>query len=532
MHKAYEIASFKALDNEAPGTFQAIVSVFGNVDLQGDRTMPGAFKSTIAAWRAKGDPIPVIWSHEWLNPEAHIGYAMPEDIMEISTATGPDGASGGLLVKGRIDVHKPFAGQVFDLLKERRIREWSFAYDTIKEKAGTDGANELLEVNLIEVGPTLKGANSATNTITAKSMEANERELKQAYEAQRSLTKFLDMFEGIDDPDLARSYAKTLRRVEASPVPERERFHVEVAEEKFACISNRTKEAVDMHETAEDAEAHVKSLESDVVTETTTEAVEEALADAKTTTSDITVIAEVAGQEFKVSPEALEPVEEEKAAGKPWHVEKQGDEYCCIVDSSGDTLDCHATEEDAEAHVAALYANAASDDADGEKTADVDGIQAHLIAEHDKTEAELAGIPEERQQASHHTLHDRSSATGHDHGEADEGKSFTYITATNSTTTGTPISVTVSGDMTKTFTLADAINTELKTALGTGEKVGRTIGRNSATALKEALIRAVDDFVKSVNDRAVEESSDDDNGKVELNDYNAKLAKLLGEEKE
>src|SRR6185369_503204 len=133
--------------------FEAVVSVFGNVDLQGDRSMPGMFKSTIAKWRKSGDPVPIIWSHEWLNPEAHIGYADPNDVMEIALPDKGNGEMGGLLVKGRLDVHKPFAAQVYDLLKERRIREWSFAYDTIREKMSEDGANELLEVSLIEAGP-------------------------------------------------------------------------------------------------------------------------------------------------------------------------------------------------------------------------------------------------------------------------------------------------------------------------------------------------------------------------------------------
>ena len=63
----------------------------------------------------------------------------------------------------------PRAAQIFKLLKERRVSSWSFAYDVIRDQRADDGADELLEVDLIEVGPTLKGANSQTHTITAKS---------------------------------------------------------------------------------------------------------------------------------------------------------------------------------------------------------------------------------------------------------------------------------------------------------------------------------------------------------------------------
>jgi Caudovirus prohead serine protease len=54
------------------------------------------------------------------------------------------------------------------LLKSRRVRQWSFAYDVIKERTADDGVNELIELDLIEIGPTLKGANPMTDTIDVK----------------------------------------------------------------------------------------------------------------------------------------------------------------------------------------------------------------------------------------------------------------------------------------------------------------------------------------------------------------------------
>ena len=54
------------------------------------------------------------------------------------------------------------------MLKDRQLTNWSFAYDIVAERIAADGAHELLELDIIEVGPTLKGANSATYTISAK----------------------------------------------------------------------------------------------------------------------------------------------------------------------------------------------------------------------------------------------------------------------------------------------------------------------------------------------------------------------------
>jgi len=542
IYKAYD-ANFKAL-GDAPGSFEAIVSVFGNVDLQGDRVMPGAFTKTIADWRVKNAPLPIVWSHEWLNPDAHIGYAMPEDIMELSLDVGPNGENGGLYVKGRMDVNKPFAGQVFDLLKEGRIREWSFAYDTIDERPAEDGANELHEVAIIEAGPTLKGANSSTFTVSAKAKAIAEAELKEAYDTQRSLTKFLDILRHVDDPELSRSLSKTYAINNDAPV-QTSRFHVEVVDGTFACVSNKTGKVVDTHEGSDEADTHVAKLRNMSVTKLPNEARAALDLEAVAELSDpVTVLAEVAGQEFKVSPAALEPVSQDqpevsgdKAAGKPWHIEEQDGQYCCIVDSSGETLDCHDTEEGAAEHIVALYAEESSEDPDGAKLEDVTGIREHLISEHSVQPAELEGTEDAPMQAQHREAHGRSSATGHEHDtQADEGKSVGSVTVDVTpviqpikyTTSNTGITYNVTSDL----TLVEAIDMELKSALADGEKIGRTIGRNSATALKEALIAAVDNFVTNVNAGAAAGEADDDGEpkNEELDGYNAKFAELLGED--
>ena len=59
------------------GEFTALVSVFGNVDYVGDRVMPGAFAKSIERLREKGDPLPIILSHQHDDIWAHIGAAQP-----------------------------------------------------------------------------------------------------------------------------------------------------------------------------------------------------------------------------------------------------------------------------------------------------------------------------------------------------------------------------------------------------------------------------------------------------------------------
>lgn len=167
LHKSFDILDTKT-DSEA-GTFEATVAVFGNVDNGGDRILPGAFKNTLASWAASGDPIPVILSHQWNNPMAHIGVV--NEAHENAK---------GLWVKGTLDVKdNDVARQVHRLMMRRSLKEFSFGYSVPKggQKRAKDGANDLSEIELAEVGPTLKGMNPATELHSVKSaLEEQEHE--------------------------------------------------------------------------------------------------------------------------------------------------------------------------------------------------------------------------------------------------------------------------------------------------------------------------------------------------------------------
>lgn len=153
-------------DGLVEGQFRAVVSVFGNKDSYGDKVMPGAFADTLQEWRAKGDPIPVFWSHQMSDPEMCIGYVDPKDAVETDI---------GLEVLGQIDIGddaSPKAKQSYRLLKERRVTQFSFAYD-IEEAAWVETDDEwwyeLRKLKLHELGPTPIGANQETELLAVKS---------------------------------------------------------------------------------------------------------------------------------------------------------------------------------------------------------------------------------------------------------------------------------------------------------------------------------------------------------------------------
>lgn len=182
-------AHVKASTDVAEGEFEAIVSVFGNVDSYGDVVTFGAFTDSLAKWADSGDPIPVIWSHQWGDPDAHIGEvveakelppgdpALPEALVDL----------GGLWVRAKLD-DDGTAAKVRKLLKGRRVRNFSFAYDIVDAAwAKLDGRDvyELRKLDVLEVGPCLIGANRDTQLIAAK-------------EATRPKTD--DAVDGVTDP--------------------------------------------------------------------------------------------------------------------------------------------------------------------------------------------------------------------------------------------------------------------------------------------------------------------------------------------
>lgn len=174
-------AFFKAVtgDGIPDGTFSAIVAVFNNIDLGGDRLLVEAFDESLADWVKSGDPIPIIFSHQWDDLYAHVGSVDPNNVHALrpgdSRLPAELMALGGLLVEnGEMDLEAPgeagsFAKTLWGKLKRRAIKEFSFAYEIPPGGARpTKDAMDLVKVGLIEVGPTLKGMNPATALLNAK----------------------------------------------------------------------------------------------------------------------------------------------------------------------------------------------------------------------------------------------------------------------------------------------------------------------------------------------------------------------------
>lgn len=154
----------------AERTVEALVSVFNVPDSYGDVMKPGSFRQTLLDWERKGDPIPFVWSHQWQDPEAFIGG------VERAAET-----VDGLLVKARLYDDTETARKVYQLLSERLVTQFSFAFEYRKteptREVTADGIpiQNVLAVDLIEVGPCLRGANPSTQLVEVRAAASRPR---------------------------------------------------------------------------------------------------------------------------------------------------------------------------------------------------------------------------------------------------------------------------------------------------------------------------------------------------------------------
>lgn len=151
-------------DGLKEGEFVAYPSTFTKTpDSYGDIVAPGAFLDTIAEWKASGGILPGLYGHRMDDPDYFVAGA---------TDMGED--DHGWWVKGQFDLDSPKGPQVYRLVKGRRLRQLSFAYDTLDEgqvslEDGTK-ANELRRLKVYEFSFVPIGANQDTEVVAVKAL--------------------------------------------------------------------------------------------------------------------------------------------------------------------------------------------------------------------------------------------------------------------------------------------------------------------------------------------------------------------------
>ncbi|UXE04743.1 capsid maturation protease [Arthrobacter phage Shambre1] len=163
--KTFLAKATASADPEKRGQFEAIVSAFGNKDSQGDVIEAGAFTKTLAEWIVKGRPIPVVWSHQFSDPESILGqYISAEETDE------------GLKMVGQLELNWAKAARVHELMEKGLIVEFSISgkvrdYELIEDDDEDSWwpSMKIKDIDLWEAGPCFKGANPDTELLSVKS---------------------------------------------------------------------------------------------------------------------------------------------------------------------------------------------------------------------------------------------------------------------------------------------------------------------------------------------------------------------------
>lgn len=162
-----EIKSLRTPDGKdgggtGQGTGTAVVAVFGNVDSYGDRIIPGAFAKDLA----ERQTYPFIWTHSWRD-------------VPVGVITAARETDEGLEVDFKLFIGEhPDAEAVYAAMRDGAIKEFSIGYRVRDARWVTETIDdlqveirELLDLELIEAGPTLMGANSETHLVGLKAAD-------------------------------------------------------------------------------------------------------------------------------------------------------------------------------------------------------------------------------------------------------------------------------------------------------------------------------------------------------------------------
>jgi HK97 family phage prohead protease len=160
------------------GKVSVTIATFGVEDRDNDIIEPTAFKD--------GQEVPMVWSHNWDEPigKGIIKVTPTEAIFE--GAFFMDTAAG-------LEAYKTVKAM-------GNLQEWSWGFHTIKstwEEIDDRTIRHLVETEIYEVSPVLKGAGIGTRTLAIKGLTTLEAEIKALLEDADSLGERLRSVKGL-----------------------------------------------------------------------------------------------------------------------------------------------------------------------------------------------------------------------------------------------------------------------------------------------------------------------------------------------
>lgn len=156
------------------GTFEGLLSPYGNVDHGGDVVEPGAYKKTLAE---RGNTVPLLWQHKTDLP---IGILVLEDRPE------------GLYCKGKLELGLQKAQEAHLCLKNKIIKGLSIGFETVKDSI-ENGVRHLKEIRLYEGSVVTFPMNELAMVTAIKARAGIKGDFNEELEEIQTLSAFWQM---------------------------------------------------------------------------------------------------------------------------------------------------------------------------------------------------------------------------------------------------------------------------------------------------------------------------------------------------
>lgn len=153
---------------DGSGKFEGYASTFGNEDSSGDTVRKGAFVKSLAARKASGRKLKMLWNHSRMEPIGAFNKAAEDN--------------SGLYVEGQLTLGVRRADEMHLLMLDDVIDSMSIGgYVDKEEYDNKTGKSELIIIDLQEISPVTFEANNQARISTVKTIEeyANIDELEK-----------------------------------------------------------------------------------------------------------------------------------------------------------------------------------------------------------------------------------------------------------------------------------------------------------------------------------------------------------------
>jgi HK97 family phage prohead protease len=163
-------------DITAEGSFEGILSPYGNVDQGGDVVEPGAYTKTL---KERGSKVPLLWQHK---QDVPIGDVALEDRKD------------GLWCKGQLLMDLPEAQKAYLLIKAKIVKGLSIGFETMKDSV-EKGIRHLKEIKLYEGSIVTFPMNEMAliTTVKQQRVATQKGDFNEEFEEIQTLNGFYDM---------------------------------------------------------------------------------------------------------------------------------------------------------------------------------------------------------------------------------------------------------------------------------------------------------------------------------------------------